>query len=56
MASDQIPEHDMSCESFHVADVSVRLPVSRPALGLAVSAAMTNHAFTQPLRRQSMLH
>ncbi|MCU4651204.1 hypothetical protein N8I71_00045 [Roseibacterium sp. SDUM158016] len=56
VAFDQFPEHDMSCERYQVADVSVRLPVSRPALGLALSAAMTNHEFTLTLRRHSMLH
>ncbi|MBY6201036.1 hypothetical protein KUV65_06660 [Maritalea mobilis] len=56
VAFDQFPEHDMSCERFQVADVSVRLPISRPALGLAVSAAMTNHRFTLPLRRKPMQH
>lgn len=53
MASNRFSDHDMSCERFHAADASVRLPVSRSALGLAVSAAMTNHTFTKPLLRHS---
>ncbi|GEM_PF-1862675 len=48
---EQFAGHDMSCERFLMADASVKLPVSRTALALAVSAAMTNHAFTMPLRR-----
>jgi hypothetical protein len=51
---EQFPWHDMTCERFLMADASVKLPVTRTALALAVSAAMTNHAFTLPLRRYPM--
>jgi hypothetical protein len=55
-ASDRFAEHEMGCDRFLVADTSVKLPVTRPALALAVSAAMTNHAFTMPVRRASAQH
>ena len=50
-ASERFQEHDMSCDQFLMADASVRLPVSPTALAVAISAAMTNHAFTRSLRQ-----
>ena len=37
--------HDMSCERAAIADASIRLPVSRPELALALGAAVSNNGF-----------
>lgn len=45
IASERFAMHDMSCERAAIADASIRLPVSRPELALALGAAVSNHGF-----------
>lgn len=43
IASGHFERHDFSCSRAPIADASLRLPVSRPQLALALGAAITNH-------------
>ena len=45
IASERFTMHDMSCERAAIADASIRLPVSRPELALALVAAVSNNGF-----------
>ncbi|WP_439140338.1 hypothetical protein [Roseicyclus sp.] len=45
IGSERFTMHDMSCERGAIADASIRLPVSRPELALALGAAVSNNGF-----------
>ena len=45
MGSVTFARMDLSSERAMIADASLRLPVTRPQLGLALGAALTNHRF-----------
>lgn len=55
MASRSFGRLDLSCERAMIADASIRLPVSRPELALALGAAVTNHRFVRSRLEASQL-
>lgn len=50
IASSFFATHDFSCERAAIADASLRMPVRRPELALALGAAICNHAHLQKRR------
>ncbi|MCL1630065.1 hypothetical protein M3N55_15120 [Roseibaca sp. V10] len=45
LCSTEFGVHDLTCARARVVDASIRLPVSRPELALALSASVSNHEY-----------